>query len=121
VAFTAKVEHHSTQNSPILFDDAMLNVGGGYDHATGKFRAPLGGMYVFTASLTTDSGSHTAGRIVHDNQLETSVYLGAEGARDYSTGAGSVIYHLAAGDHVWVFADRSVLFSSFSGFLLKKD
>jgi hypothetical protein len=41
-----------TENTDIKFDKIITNVGGAYDEATGKFVAPVDGVYQFNVVIS---------------------------------------------------------------------
>ena len=54
VAFFVTLEKPITTGkpgAPLLFDTLVTNVGTGYDVITGKFTAPVTGVYLFTFSV----------------------------------------------------------------------
>ena len=40
------------KSETIRFDQVKVNLGGGYDNSAGKFRAPVAGVYAFSATLS---------------------------------------------------------------------
>lgn len=54
VAFHAKLKNPISSLSPnqiIKYDDVITNIGEGYDRTTGKFTAPMDGVYSFFLDL----------------------------------------------------------------------
>ena len=55
VAFFASVTPHDVAHlgalQPIVFDNAVLNIGNAYRPASGIFTAPYYGVYVFTTTI----------------------------------------------------------------------
>ena len=125
VAFFAAVSPHDVyhlgSNQPIKFDNAVLNVGNGYDSLTGVFIAPFDGIYSFTATIfgRLDNGDMYFGLCKNT----VICYANFEINRSHQV-AQSVILELHKGDHVAVLHngnDHGIVghnFTTFSGFLL---
>ncbi|WAR13593.1 EMIL1-like protein [Mya arenaria] len=77
IAFQAVLKKKSLvlqTNEPITFDRVFTNEGEGYDEKTGIFTAPVGGLYVFSATILAGNGYYTEGSIVvKDNTIVTAV------------------------------------------------
>jgi hypothetical protein len=61
VAFSAYLTHLDTgpaigTHREIVFDKIETNIGNGYDHFSGTFRAPSDGVYAFTWTIFTAGG-----------------------------------------------------------------
>ncbi|KAK7098899.1 cerebellin-3-like [Littorina saxatilis] len=113
-------------SSPIRFDAVVINVGGGYNPATGVFTAPVSGVYVVYAQL-----------MIHSNLLSISWVLDKSGtvlcmnrleqASTYDTSSCLATTRLHKGEQVFVgrhSGDQTLegaSWCSFSGFLLSRD
>ncbi|WAR13594.1 EMIL1-like protein, partial [Mya arenaria] len=76
VAFQAVLEKKSLElqtNEPIKFDRVFTNVGEGFDKKTGIFTAPVGGLYVFSATFLAGNGYYTEGTIVAKDESIVTV------------------------------------------------
>ncbi|WAR13592.1 EMIL1-like protein [Mya arenaria] len=77
IAFQAVLKKKSMElqtNEPIKFDRVFTNEGEGYDEKTGIFTAPVGGLYVFSATILAGNGYYTEGTIVaKDETIVTAV------------------------------------------------
>ncbi|XP_060092074.1 complement C1q tumor necrosis factor-related protein 3 isoform X2 [Heteronotia binoei] len=125
VAFMASMAtHFSNQNSGIIFSSVETNIGNFFDVMTGRFGAPVNGVYFFTFSM-----------MKHEDVEEVYVYLMHNGNTVFSlfsyeakgkmdTSSNSAVLKLAKGDEVWLRMGNGALhgdhqrFSTFAGFLL---
>lgn len=88
VAFSA---YNSASKTPgegqiVIFQQVLLNEGGGYSPSTGVFAAPVGGIYEFTAHFCNAISKFVAFAIVHN---ETEVAISTKGNTP-SAGCSSV-------------------------------
>ncbi|KAG2465673.1 complement C1q tumor necrosis factor-related protein 3-like isoform X2 [Polypterus senegalus] len=125
IAFMASLATHFTnENSGIIFSSVETNIGNVYDIMTGRFRAPVTGVYFFAFSM-----------MKHEDVEEVYVYLMHNGntvitLHSYEvkgkpdTSGNSAVLKLVKDDEVWVRMGTGALhgdhqrFCSFSGFLL---
>lgn len=56
------------------FDDAKINIGGGYDSSTGIFTAPRDGIYIFSFAIMTNGGGNVHFQLNKNDQLYTGGY-----------------------------------------------
>ncbi|XP_043831209.1 complement C1q tumor necrosis factor-related protein 3 isoform X1 [Dromiciops gliroides] len=125
IAFMASMAtHFSNQNSGIIFSSVETNIGNFFDVMTGRFGAPVTGVYFFTFSM-----------MKHEDVEEVYVYLMHNGNTVFSmysyeskgksdTSSNTAVLKLAKGDEVWLRMGNGALhgdhqrFSTFAGFLL---
>ncbi|CAH1271228.1 C1QTNF1 [Branchiostoma lanceolatum] len=120
----------SKSDQTVVYDIVHTNVKNAYNIRTGKFVAPIGGLYFFT--FTAMKGNDRTGcllSLIRDTFMATgehivSVYNGPRG--DYSSTSNSAVVTLEPGDEIWVrLGTGSSLFSdennyvTFSGFLIQ--
>ncbi|KAK7488003.1 hypothetical protein BaRGS_00020748 [Batillaria attramentaria] len=108
----------------IIFDDDVTNIGRAYDANTGKFTAPLGGLYFFIATAsTTTAGEQANMHMVHGSTTVAQCFIGFN--TFYEMGSCHATLHLNAGESVWMKSSGSgsffVLTTSFNGFLIAED
>ncbi|MBN3301096.1 C1QT3 protein, partial [Amia calva] len=116
--------HFTNENSGIIFSSVENNIGNFLDTMTGRFHAPVTGVYFFTFSV-----------MKHEDVEDVYVYLmhngsavltthshGVKGKHD--TAGNSAVLKLAKDDEVWLRMGTGALhgdhqrFCTFSGFLL---
>ncbi|XP_032888486.1 complement C1q tumor necrosis factor-related protein 3 isoform X1 [Amblyraja radiata] len=125
VAFMASMATHFTnQNSGIIFSSVETNVGNYFDVMTGRFSAPIAGVYFFIFNM-----------MKHEDVEETTVYLmhngnaiitmfSSESKGKHDTAGNSGVVKLDTGDEVWLRMGNGALhgdhqrYCTFSGFLL---
>lgn len=105
-----------------LWDATRYNVGNHYSSATGRFTAPVAGIYHFT--LQTQHYASVSGTGVHDIQYNgydiNCRWEHAEGAT-WSAGGISVTLNMAVNDYVQCYSNANVWWSDnsfFSGHLV---
>ncbi|XP_035684404.1 complement C1q tumor necrosis factor-related protein 3-like [Branchiostoma floridae] len=120
----------SNADQTVVYDIVHTNIKNAYDSRTGRFVAPIGGLYFFT--FTAMKGNDKSGcllSLIRDTFMATgehivSVYMGPKG--DYSSTSNSAVVTLEPEDEIWVrLGTGSSLFSdknnyvTFSGFLIQ--
>lgn len=113
--------HHT-----LVFGNAISNVGNCYHHSTGNFIPNVSGVYVFDVQIVLCSPGHELRtELVLEGKVMAAHYTGD--STHCSNGGGMAIFHVNAGDSVWVRVRSSdggngiAWESSFSGFLLYPD
>ena len=116
---------------PIIFNNTTFNDGNGYSTTTGKFTAPVAGIYLFTAhmlsSRSTSQGDCGFDWMVNNSAVKR-IYDANSGSGNYHAEArGDLIYKLAVNDtvHLKAYAtpgstnwNTSATHNQFSGVLL---
>ena len=103
VAFKARnvADATPTAGSKIVYTEAVLNEGNGYNNDTGEFTAHHGGLYFFTVQICTHSSSWVHTHIVAaDKVIGTASYY--EDSTNWTCTSGDGMAVLTAGDIVWV-------------------
>ena len=115
------VGHHDI----LKFDDVNYATGGGYDVHSGKFRAPVSGMYVFYVKVMSVNTHTVHLALVKEGTTLDIAY--AEGSVNNYQGSLLTPVHLSVGERVWVrhnWADsvlRGNWWTAFSGHLVSAD
>lgn len=135
IAFSVRQYYYQTDNfaanqNVVMCSNAywggstvLVNNGGAFNIANGAFTAPVAGIYVFTAGLTTSAGTsffqfYKNGSIIGNQWL---VYTASGG---WATANATIVLQLNAGDYVQVVMGSNNgntaagYGNSFSGFLL---
>ncbi|XP_071097993.1 complement C1q tumor necrosis factor-related protein 5-like [Haliotis cracherodii] len=112
---------------PIPFDHVLVNAGSGYNSQTGRFTAPVAGIYLFWTQLESTKPGVTArllimqsGKVIGAGYMETNTDISD------ATGSALVANHLSQGEEVWVEIEKEfsmTVFPSsyFGGVLLYSD
>ena len=106
------------------FDVVITNQGNAYDPRHGEFRAPVNGLYHFSATVMSLPGKPLYCEIVKNGV--PLIHLHAA-STDFDAESADVNLVLNAGDMVWVRKDTSTIsytihavWSSFSGHLIRQ-
>ncbi|KAG8131189.1 hypothetical protein E2320_017749 [Naja naja] len=125
VAFMASMAtHFSNQNSGIIFSSVETNIGNFFDVMTGRFGAPVNGVYFFSFNMMKhEDVEEVYVYLMHNGNTVFSLYsFESKGKSDSSS--NSAVLKLAKGDEVWLRMGNGALhgdhqrFSTFAGFLL---
>ncbi|XP_069126135.1 complement C1q tumor necrosis factor-related protein 2-like [Argopecten irradians] len=126
VAFYVVLAHEITktsQNTIILFEKIVTNIGGQYNQYTGAFTVIQSGVYVFHWTVKTDFNSWVISELVRNGEV-----LGTNLSEHPNSGSAMAIGELVSGDRVWVRISSEVngaeiqpIFTTFSGFLLRSN
>ena len=122
IAFFAKLNKtfiQANQNQTIVFDKVVTNKGNDYHSSHGIFTATTPGLYVFSATLMTES-PYAHAKLVKNGEDLVRLHLGGH----WEQSSHMVVVELKAGDLISIEShDQGVDYSgydysSFSGFLL---
>jgi hypothetical protein len=103
---------------PVLFTIINLNRGGHYNSATGRFTAPVTGVYFFSASVDPTAGGVVSTQFKVNNVLQN--FLRAYAVAGDGSQAVSCALQLNAGDYVTIATNAGFegSLSQFTGFLI---
>ena len=131
VAFSAHVSPSYTDIQPgttIVFSQAHINTGQGYNPKSGEFRAPIAGVYVFYSNILTGANKSIETRLVINGEIKLWLY--SSGGQHMGPGSNLLATHLEKDDIVkmmkygpWGVQPFYIhnVWSTFSGFLLVPD
>ncbi|XP_059825165.1 complement C1q tumor necrosis factor-related protein 3-like [Hypanus sabinus] len=108
--------------NPIIYDIVNVNNGKGYNHTTGKFIAPMCGLYFFSYSSLPTRGTTTDIQLMKNNNAVSVIHSVLPKDSSQLTMRNKIL-ELHKGDEVWVKLTIGTLWSkigslSFQGFLL---
>ena len=107
----------------IKFNDVSLNIGNGYKPSSGKFTAPVGGLYQFTASYLQQNGYTSYVRLMKDNTVLSDIHANH---KNYDQLTKTILVTLKKGDTFWVKLEKNSIYAvygtsrytEFGGFLV---
>ena len=109
----------------VRYANTLLNIGGYYNSATYRFTCPVHGLYVFSVTFTTASGTIDRVILRKNGQQEFTVYASDDPDNgSYGSGTASVVMECNVNEFVDVAAGQAGNFYSglnvhfFSGFFL---
>lgn len=115
-AFDASKSTSTGGSFEIVYQTVSLNNGNNYSNSTGRFTAPVDGLYHFAAATDPVSGSTYAVRLAINGAIVRSFWnTGSDG-----TVTGTMTWQMSAGDYASVFTSvgAEAFLSHFNGFLI---
>lgn len=112
---------------PISFDKEILNEGNAMDSESGIFTAPKSGLYLFDFSgVNSGGGGSFSVDFYINNEKKGSCFVADS---DQITATLPMLWHLNAGDHVWLskfnpgtlYSNDKDILTHFTGLLLEED
>lgn len=89
----------------VIFNQVSLNEGNAYDTTSGKFTAPIDGVYIFSWGILTDNGKYFVTEIVRNSIPVAYNYTDGRcrqrGAGNIMTSSNALI-KMKKGDEVWI-------------------
>lgn len=107
----------------IKFNDVSLNIGGTYSPSTGKFTAPVDGLYLMSVSYLQQNGYTSHVRLMKDNTVYSELHANH---KNYDQLSKTVLAVLKKGETFWVKLEKNSIYAvhgggrytTFGGFLL---
>jgi len=92
---------HVGANIRLVFPSVTYNYGSGYNDATGKFTAPVSGLYAFVKQMCADVNHNVITQFVRNGY---KILSSESTAPNYAPTCSSaqVFQYLSKGDQVWV-------------------
>lgn len=128
VAFMAGLTENMVSvddDTDAVFDNVVTNVGDGYDRSTGRFSAPVAGVYEFTVNVAAQGKKKAAVKLLHNAVMVFTVW--SESLPLWGAASNTAILTLGRGDQVWLQTVsqfsylHGFMYSTFSGHLLFED
>lgn len=115
-----------SSTADIVFNNEVLDQGGGYDTSTGKYTAPITGIYWVQWNITFNAQSGNKHVEIYVNSSDISIQSISgmpAGDNEYQGSAIGFAYQLTAGDTIYAKCIAGAIEgasgrSSFSGYLL---
>ncbi|XP_052777626.1 caprin-2-like [Mya arenaria] len=126
IAFFATATNNSEHlgnGQTIIFDNDITNVGSAYNNHQGVFIAPIDGIYVFSATLSSFPNTADHLKWVKNGQILCYLYVHSSG---YDTSGSTIVVELNTGDDISIqnidpdIKIHGGQYTFFSGFLLKE-
>ncbi|CAC5414404.1 C1QL [Mytilus coruscus] len=101
-AHLSSIKESLSDETVVIFDKAPLNVGGGYDTASGKFTCKDAGLYFFSwTTLSQPRKDFTSALFVNGGGIAENIVDNDE-TGDAMTGSNSAVVRLRKGDLAWI-------------------
>ncbi|XP_062570334.1 complement C1q tumor necrosis factor-related protein 4-like [Saccostrea cucullata] len=124
IAFQAKANKRLVnipRHHAVKFGHIIINKGGGYDSSTGKFTAPVAGVYFFDWTIVTDNGDQFNTEIVKNGTVYVSNLCRSRVIKNYEKPCTATArIEMRRGEKVWIRVtdigrDAHMTWSTFGG------
>ena len=96
----------------IKFNDVSLNTGNGYNSSTGKFTAPVDGIYQISFSYLQRNGYESYVQLIKDGSMYTELHANH---KNYDQLSKTVLIQLKKSQTVWVRLPKSSSYGVYGG------
>ena len=86
----------------VVFNSVKINQGSGYNNKNGRFRAPVAGVYAFSATLSVEPHNQYHVAFVKGGSANQLGYLLADPQNIWLQRSTTVFTHLNRNDEVWM-------------------
>ncbi|CAC5388782.1 C1QL [Mytilus coruscus] len=100
---THNLDHSSIEDTTIVFDSILTNVGNAYVKDFGAFIAPVPGVYLFTYTIHVNKAGDIFGTLMVNGQRKTSIHV--DGSSNHiliASSSRTSILSLNQGDRVYI-------------------
>lgn len=101
-AYMSQTENNPGPHHTIIFDIPVTNVGNGYNHFSGTFRAPSSGVYVFSWTISCSNDGYVFTQLVVNSDAIGGILTNSDDTIDRISTTGLVVKKLLQGDVVFV-------------------
>lgn len=116
---THNLDHSSIEDTTIVFDSILTNVGNAYVKDFGAFIAPVPGVYLFTYTIHAGGAGDIFGTLMVNGQRKTSIHVDGSGQNILiASSSRTAILSLNQGDRVYIHilkSSRGILRSTNNG------
>ncbi|KAK3106026.1 hypothetical protein FSP39_011224 [Pinctada imbricata] len=99
LAYYSKYRVQLGEHEAIKYNRVIENIGNGYNSFTGKFTAPVSGIYSFSVSMMSDSSNYMQLGIMKNRQLLTTLFTNA---KTFPQSSNTINVSLQRGDTMWI-------------------
>lgn len=110
------------EHTDIVLDRVITNIGSGYSPSTGRFTAPVNGVYQFNVIVSAQGRQKAAVMILKNGEMVATVW--AESIPYWATSSNIAVLSLDRGDQVWLLLLtrasylHGFMYTTFSGFIV---
>ncbi|KAK3106699.1 hypothetical protein FSP39_025418, partial [Pinctada imbricata] len=98
LAWYSKPKVRIGNKDAVKYDKVLENIGSGYDLSTGKFTAPVSGIYAISVSMMSETANPVHLGIMKNSQLLTVLF---SNSKTYPHASSTLNLSLEDGDTVW--------------------
>jgi len=104
---------HAVDGDVVIFPNVDYNHGSGYNVTTGKFTAPVSGLYAFVKQICVYNGKFAFTQFVRNDKNILASEVAAP-TFQHSCASSQVFQYLSKNDQVWVKSTHENYFNDFT-------